>query len=47
MKFSKCFFENPSDSHFCGSYRFDLSSSGKTPFSATKTFQFSFREPTQ
>jgi len=45
MKCSKCLFENPSDSRFCGSCGFDMSSSEKTPFSATRTFQFSFREP--
>jgi predicted ATPase len=44
MKCSKCLFENPADSHFCGSCGFDLSSSEKTPFSATKTFQVSLRE---
>ena len=47
MKCSKCLFENPAGSHFCGSCGFDLSSSEKTPFSATKTFQVSLREPAQ
>ena len=47
MKCSKCLFENPSDSRFCGNCGFDLSSSEKTPFSATKTFQVSLRELAQ
>ena len=47
MKCSKCLFENPSESRFCGNCGFDLSSSEKTPFSATKTFQLSLRELAQ
>jgi len=47
MKCSKCLFENPTDSRFCGSCGFDLSFSEKTPFSATKTFQLSLRELAQ
>ena len=47
MKCSKCLFENPSDSRFCGSCGFDLSVSEKTPFSATRTFQVSLKELAQ
>ncbi len=47
MKCSKCLFENPYDSRFCGSCGFDMSSSEKAPFSATKTFQLPLREPAQ
>ena len=41
MKCSRCLFENPADSRFCGSCGFDMSSSEKTPFSATRTLQVS------
>ncbi|MCX6576941.1 MAG: serine/threonine protein kinase, partial [Candidatus Aminicenantes bacterium] len=47
MKCSKCLFENPADSRFCGSCGFDFSISEKMPFSATKTLQVSLRELAQ
>jgi len=46
MKCSKCNFENPSDTRFCGSCGVQLPSSKEIPFSQTRTLQESIRELT-